>query len=228
MLPIFPGILQKDYQTHVLAGFKEPDEANSEYILQNLAVPYEYVPHMHRSVNVKNDWRAYEFIKNKINEYQPEIVHTHAAKAGALGRLAAHHAKQRPKLIIHTYHGNVFDGYFSPVKTKIFLGIERYLCGLSDAIIAISDTQKKDLVEKYRIAPAEKIHVVRLGFDLAKFTEKTEEKRSAFRKEFGIDDDTVVISIIGRLAPVKITAYSSMRLQTFLKITPVLKQRSVL
>lgn len=194
--------IDPQYQTKVLAGFKEPDEANSDYILQELGIDYAYVPHMHRSLNPKNDWKAYQFIRKEMERYQPAIVHTHAAKAGALGRLAAHHAKSKPR-IIHTYHGNVFDGYFSPLKTKIFLGIERYLCSISDAIIAISDTQKKDLSEKYRIAPAEKIHVVKLGFDLEKFTVGTDAKRASFRDEFSIAHDTVVISIVGRLAPVK-------------------------
>jgi glycosyltransferase involved in cell wall biosynthesis len=194
--------IRADYETKVLAGYKEPDEANSEYILQDLNIPYQYVPGMHRSLNMKNDWRAYQFIKNEIERYRPDIVHTHAAKAGALGRLAAANAKKRPK-ILHTYHGNVFDGYFSPLKSKIFLSIEQYLCRKSDAIIAISETQKKDLVEKYHIAPAEKIHVVRLGFDLGKFTENMDSKRVSFRNEFNIDEDTIVVSIVGRLAPVK-------------------------
>lgn len=194
--------IDSKYQTEVLAGFKEPDEANSEYVLQELGVSFKYVPGMHRAISFKNDWRAYQFIKNEIAAYQPDLVHTHAAKAGALGRLAASNARKRPK-IIHTYHGNVFDGYFSPLKSKIILNIEQYLCRKSDAIIAISETQKKDLVEKYHIAPAEKIHVVRLGFNLSKFTENMESKRAAFRKEFNIDDDTIAISIVGRLAPVK-------------------------
>lgn len=194
--------IDPSYTTEVLAGYKEPDEASSEYILQELGVPYQYVPGMHRSLNAKNDLRAYRFIRDEIARMQPDIVHTHAAKAGALGRLAAHHARKRPK-IVHTYHGNVFDGYFSPLKSKIFLAIERYLCRKSDAIIAISETQKRDLVDKYRIAPAEKIHVIRLGFDLAKFNTNMDEKRAAFRKEFDLQEDTVAISIVGRLAPVK-------------------------
>jgi glycosyltransferase involved in cell wall biosynthesis len=195
--------LSADFETQVLAGFKEPDEASSEYLLKDLHIPYQIVPNMHRAISPAKDYKAYQFILNVMNRLKPDIVHTHAAKAGALGRLAAINAKQKPKAILHTYHGNVFDGYFSPLKTKIILGIERYLATKSHAIVSISETQKKDLVEKYRIAPAEKIHVIPLGFDLTKFQTDQTNKRKSFRESYKISDDTVVISITGRLAPVK-------------------------
>src|SRR5476649_1918100 len=104
---------------------------------------------MYRKISPANDWIAFKYIRSIVKTYKPDIVHTHAAKAGVLGRLAAYYNPNRPKVILHTYHGNVFDGYFSPLKTKIFLTIERYLCGLSTAIVAISDQQKSDLVNKY-------------------------------------------------------------------------------
>jgi glycosyltransferase involved in cell wall biosynthesis len=195
--------LSNQYQTEVMAGYKEPDEASSEYLLQDLDIPYQIVPNMQRAISPVNDYKAYQFIKEKINNYQPTIVHTHAAKAGALGRMAAQFAQHKPKAIVHTYHGNVFDGYFSPGKTKIILGIERWLATKSDAIVSISETQKKDLVDLYKIAPAEKIHVIPLGFDLSKFTQNNEQKRKQFREAYQINDDNVVISITGRLAPVK-------------------------
>ena len=195
--------LDAKYETQVLAGHKEPDEGSSEYMLKDLGVSYEYVPDMYRSISPLKDYRAYRFIKQFVKKYQPAVVHTHAAKAGVLGRLAAYHNKNRPKAIVHTYHGNVFDGYFSPLKTKVFLAIERYLCGLSTAIVAISEAQKDDLVNKYRIVEASKVHVIKLGFDLSRFTEDISEKRKAFRSFYGLADDEIVISITGRLAPIK-------------------------
>jgi glycosyltransferase involved in cell wall biosynthesis len=195
--------LDAQYQTKVLTGIKDPDEGSSEYMLQDLGIPYEFVPNMHRSISPGKDWRAFKYIQNAVNAYQPDIVHTHAAKAGVLGRLAAHHSAKRPKAIIHTYHGNVFDGYFSPLKTRFFLAIERYLASISDAIVAISDQQKHDLVNKYHIAPASKIKVIRLGFDLDKFTRDTDAKRSSFRNFYQLQPDEVVITITGRLAPIK-------------------------
>jgi glycosyltransferase involved in cell wall biosynthesis len=195
--------LDENYETKVLAGHKEPEEGSSEYMLKDLGVSYEYVPDMYRNISLSKDFRAYRFIRRFVKKYRPDIVHTHAAKAGVLGRLAAYYNPRRPKVIIHTYHGNVFDGYFSPLKTKIFLAIERYLCGLSTAIVAISEAQKNDLVNKYRIVGEDKVHVIRLGFDLSRFAEESTEKRRTFRDFYGLDEDEVVINITGRLAPIK-------------------------
>jgi len=195
--------LDSNYETKILAGYKEPDEGSSEYILKDLGLSHNYVPDMYRSISPFKDYRAYRFIKKFVKNYKPAIVHTHAAKAGVLGRLAAYHNPNRPKAIIHTYHGNVFDGYFSPLKTKVFLAIERYLCGLSTAIVAISEAQKNDLVNKYRIVEANKVRVIKLGFDLSRFAEDPSVKRMAFRNFYCLGDDVVVISITGRLAPIK-------------------------
>lgn len=195
--------LPSTYETKVLAGYKEESEGSSEYLLKEKGINYQFVPGMFRSIHPKNDLKAYRFIKKEIETYKPDIVHTHAAKAGALGRLAAHFAKNKPKLILHTYHGNVFDGYFSPLKTKIFLTIERYLCKISTAIIAISEQQKEDLVFKYKLAPAVKVNVIKLGFDLSAFTTNREEKRKLFRDFYKLTDDDVVITITGRITPIK-------------------------
>ena len=195
--------IDPDFKTLVLAGFKEPHEGNSDYLLKDLDVPFQYVPHMGRSIDPVNDFKAYRYIYKSIKSNKPDIVHTHAAKAGVLGRLAAHNSGLTPKAIVHTYHGNVFDGYFSPVKTKVFLGIERYLCSISNAIVAISEHQKDDLVNKYKIVPAHKVHVIKLGFDLERFTEQQQAKRASFREFYGIQEDDVVIAITGRLTAIK-------------------------
>jgi len=195
--------IDPDFKTLVLAGFKEPYEGNSDYLLKDLDVPFEYVPHMGRSIDLVKDLKAYRYIYKSIKDNKPDIVHTHAAKAGVLGRLAAHNSGLKPRAIVHTYHGNVFDGYFSPIKTNVFLNIERYLCRISDAIVSISERQKDDLVNKYKIAPANKVHVIKLGFDLQRFTEQRESKRAAFRTCYGIKEDELVIAITGRLTAIK-------------------------
>jgi glycosyltransferase involved in cell wall biosynthesis len=106
-------------------------------------------------------------------------------------------------VIVHTFHGHVFHSYFNSIKTGFFLKAERWLAGFSDAIIAISDVQKKELTEDFRIAPPDKFRVIPLGLDLDHFIIDQEEKRKKFRREFGLDDETVAIGIIGRLVPVK-------------------------
>jgi glycosyltransferase involved in cell wall biosynthesis len=192
-----------EFETKILAGNIEPHESSSSYILENLGLSYINVPQMFRRINPVADFKALIFIIKYINKYKPDIIHTHAAKAGALGRIGAFFAKHKTKIIIHTYHGNVFDGYFSLFKSKIILVVERFLARHTTKIIALSEKQKRELFEKYRICDSEKIEVVPLGFDLNSFSENLEFKRTAFRSSFKIDDNTCVISIIGRLTSIK-------------------------
>jgi len=106
-------------------------------------------------------------------------------------------------VIVHTFHGHVFHSYFNSLKTNFFIKTERYLAGFSDAIVAISDVQKKELSADFKIAPAEKFNVIPLGLDLDHFITDQEVKRNKFRNEFGLDNGTVAVGIIGRLVPVK-------------------------
>jgi glycosyltransferase involved in cell wall biosynthesis len=106
-------------------------------------------------------------------------------------------------VIVHTYHGHVFHSYFSSWKTKAFIHVDRFLAKKSDAIIAISPQQQKELVEDFKIAPEEKFHLIQLGFDLDKFQAHQAEKRAGFRKEFDVAEDEIAIGIIGRLVAVK-------------------------
>ena len=156
---------------------------------------------MGRALNPLTDWDAYRQLVRLIKKFKPDVVHTHAAKPGTLGRLAASACKV--PVIVHTFHGHVFHSYFSSVKTKLFLEIERAMARRSSAIIAISEQQRKELVEDFNIAPAHKFRVVPLGFDLDKFSNNQEQKRAAFRKAYGLAPDEVAIGIIGRLVPVK-------------------------
>jgi len=106
-------------------------------------------------------------------------------------------------VIVHTFHGHVFHGYFSPWKTYFFKTIERYLAKKSTAIIAISEIQKEELTEIHRICKSEKVKVIPLGFDLQRFSENKIENRKYFREKYAIHQDQIAIGIIGRLAPIK-------------------------
>jgi glycosyltransferase involved in cell wall biosynthesis len=156
---------------------------------------------MGRSIDALNDLKAYRKLKAIIKEFKPDIVHTHAAKPGALGRMAAYNSGVRA--IVHTYHGHVFHSYFSSFKTNMYLQIERYLANVTTSLVAISPLQKKELVEDFKIAPADKFSIIPLGLDLDKFQINYCEKRTSFRNEFVLNEDTIAVSIIGRLVPVK-------------------------
>ena len=193
--------MQPDFDTLLVIGGKEDHEQDADFLALANNIQTTCIPQMKRAISPKDDWAAYNQLKKLIKEFKPDIVHTHAAKSGALGRLAAKHSSV--PVIVHTFHGHVFHSYFNSLKTNFFIRAERYLGGLSDAIIAISDVQKKELSEKFKIAAAEKFKVIPLGLDLDSFAIDTNAKRNKFRTEFGLDDETVAIGIIGRLVPVK-------------------------
>ena len=193
--------MQPEFETLLVTGGREDHEQDADHLADSLGIQPYNIPEMKRSLSVKNDWLTYQKLKNIIREFKPDIVHTHAAKSGALGRLAAKNCGV--PVLLHTFHGHVFHSYFNSLKTKFFLKTERYLAGFSDAIIAISEVQKKELSIDFKIAPPDKFRIIPLGLDLYNFITDQEIKRVIFRKEFGLDDETIAIGVIGRLVPVK-------------------------
>ncbi|MDG1477539.1 MAG: glycosyltransferase [Vicingaceae bacterium] len=193
--------LEPEFETLLVGGVKYEEEESSEFILDKLGITPIIIPEMKRSISFKDDKIAYQKIKKIIEEFQPDIVHTHASKAGTLGRLAA--SKCKVPIVIHTFHGHVFHSYFGKLKTLFYKTIERRLAKKSTKIIAISEIQKKELSEEHKICHKDKFTVIPLGFDLDRFQEKIEEKRKSFREKYQIKDDEIAIGIIGRLVPIK-------------------------
>ena len=190
------------YETLLIGGQPEKHEQPADYILNNLEVPFRKLKFMRRAISPLFDLLSLIQIIIIIYKYQPNIIHTHAAKSGLLGRLASLFYYKKVK-VVHTYHGNVFEGYFSNFKNKILLLIERFLASKSTKIIAISKLQSDDLIYKYKICEKEKIEIIPLGFDLHRFTENTNSKREKLRREFNVNDSIILITIIGRIVPIK-------------------------
>lgn len=193
--------LSPEHETLLIGGDREEGEESSLFIAEQYGIKPLILPEMKRSINPFQDRKALKRIEGIIKEFKPDIVHTHASKAGALGRKAALNCGV--KHIVHTFHGHVFHSYFNPLKTAIIKTVERRLASKTEAIVAISQEQKRELTEVYRIADPKKVHVIPLGFDLQKYTVDQELKRNNFRSQYGINDDEIVVSIVGRLAPVK-------------------------
>ncbi len=193
--------LSSDFETLLVGGSQEATEEGSHHILRDLGVEPVILPELQREVAPWRDRGAYRRIKELIKEFKPDIVHTHAAKAGAVGRMAA--ADLGVKAIVHTFHGHVFHSYFGPVRTALYKNIERFLAKRSSRIVAISEKQKSELVDEHRITDAAKVSVIPLGFDLSRFQEDQVTKRVLFRKVYGVAEDEVAIGIIGRLVPIK-------------------------
>jgi glycosyltransferase involved in cell wall biosynthesis len=193
--------LPEEFETLLVGGKIDESEVGSNYILDELGLEPVIIPEMRRAINIRDDLKAYKKIKKIILDYKPDVVHTHASKAGTLGRLAAYSCGV--PVILHTFHGHVFHSYFNKFKTSLFKAIERSLSKKSTKIIAISDNQKQELGEEHKIAPLDKIKVIPLGFNLSKFQEDYVVKRERFRKDYNVLKDELAIGIIGRLVPVK-------------------------
>lgn len=193
--------LEPEFETMLVGGQKSDSEESSEHILDQIGVKAHIIPELGRDIRIKDDYIAYKKISAIIKEFKPDIVHTHASKAGALGRLAAINAGV--PVILHTFHGHVFHSYFNRYKTLVFKQIERQLAKRSSGIIAISEIQKEELSGLHKIAHPDKTFVIPLGFDLNKFMHIPDSESLRFRKNFNIPTAHFTVSIIGRLVPVK-------------------------
>ncbi len=142
--------LPSEYETLLVGGVAEKHEADSLHIVKSLNIEPIILPEMSRSIHPLNDWKAYFKLRKIIKQFRPDIVHTHASKAGLLGRLAAIH--ENVPVIVHTFHGHIFHSYFHPLVTKTFLNIERYLAKRTSAIVAISELQKRELSQVFKVA----------------------------------------------------------------------------
>ena len=193
--------MSDEFETILIGGLPEKGEADSLHILNDYGVKPILIPELKRNPNFISDRKALKKIKTIIKEFKPDIVHTHAAKAGALGRKAAFDCKV--PVVLHTFHGHVFHSYFGKFKSEVYRRIEKRLASRSSGIIAISDQQKIELSEKFAIADKNKIEVIPLGFDLNQFQDNLEIKRKKTRDKYNLSNDQIAVAIIGRLAPIK-------------------------
>lgn len=189
-----------DYESLLICGNISPGEGDMQYYAEEHGVHPRIVPELGRSINPLRDivtiWKLYRLIR----QYKPDVVHTHTAKAGFTGRVAAWLA--RVPVIVHTFHGHVFHGYFSAPKTQFFLWIERLTARMSDAVITLTEGLRAELAETYHITRRGRITVLPLGLDLEVFT-KTPRKGGQFRQQCDIPPDAPLIGIVGRLTPIK-------------------------
>jgi glycosyltransferase involved in cell wall biosynthesis len=150
-----------------------------------------------REISPLADLRALFVLVREFRKTRPHIVHTHMAKAGFLGRLAARMVGV--PIIVHTFHGNVLRGYFDPLRSRAFLWLERLLARLSTTIITLSPRQTEETVD-LRIAPRSKLIEIPLGVDLAPLLAA---QRGALRRELGLSERTALVGIVSRLVAVK-------------------------
>ena len=161
-----------------------------EHVAVELGVPYRHLSTLQRELSVATDVATIAALRRLLRERPTEVLHTHTAKAGATGRLAALLAgRGRPRAVVHTYHGHVLRGYFDPARERAFRTIERALAHASDRLIAVSDEVRNDLVA-FRVAPNRKIAVVPYGFDLDARVHSDAATRAGKRADAGAGDES--------------------------------------
>jgi glycosyltransferase involved in cell wall biosynthesis len=203
VLELAAGQRGRGHDVIVVAGTIPRGEESMETVAGELGVPYVRVPALRRELSLRSDTRAVRELRRLIREHRPDVVHTHTAKAGAAGRLAATTSRgARPRATVHEYHGHVLSGYFDSRRERVFRLVERGLAHLTDRLIAVSDEVRDDLVA-YGIAPRSKFEVVQYGFDLDARTAAAPDARARARAEIGAGADAFVIGWIGRLTAIK-------------------------
>jgi glycosyltransferase involved in cell wall biosynthesis len=191
------------YESLLLSGAVGPGERSFDALAERYGARRETVPGLGPELDVRRDARALRSLVRTMRRFRPHIVHTHTAKAGTLGRVAARLALGPRPIVVHTYHGHVLRGYFGPAKTLVFRGIEQGLGRVSDCLVGVSQATVDELVE-LRVAPPERFRVVPLGLDLDRFLRiDIGDRGSALRAELGVGDDELLAVFVGRLVPIK-------------------------
>jgi glycosyltransferase involved in cell wall biosynthesis len=193
-------LVPPDFESMLVCGYVGPGEGDMAYLAEARGIQPVYVAELGRELSPLRDLVTLAKLWRLMRRFRPDVVHTHTAKAGFVGRIAAWLA--RVPVRVHTYHGHVFHGYFSPAKTRVFLWLERFTAHLSDRLITISPALKDELVNAYHIAPESKFAVVPLGLELTPYAE-TPRHQGTFRADFGIPPHALLIGIVGRIVPIK-------------------------
>src|ERR671924_476480 len=196
------GLRERGYDTTLVAGTLARGEDSMAFVADGLDVDVVRIDELGREISPLRDLIATLRLARLIRRERPDILHTHTAKAGTVGRVAALLAgRRRPPIVVHTFHGHVLRGYFGPVRTLFFRLLERWLAGRSTVLIAVSPQVRDDLVA-LGVAPAERFAVIRLGIELDERVRPGEDGRAETRRYLGVPDDRFVIGWVGRMTAV--------------------------
>jgi glycosyltransferase involved in cell wall biosynthesis len=222
VIPLVHALRGRGFQADVAHGQLAEGEASMTYLADARGLDTILVPHLQRAVG-PHDALALREIVRLLRSRRPDVLHTHTAKAGALGRIAARMLGDRgPRAVVHTYHGHVFSGYFSPAKTRAIVAVERRLARDATRILTVSDEIGEDIVS-HGVAPRSKVQTMLLGLELDAFEPAPPERaaaRTALRDELGIGGSEQVVTIVARLVPIK-------RVDRFLRVASLVRRPGV-
>jgi glycosyltransferase involved in cell wall biosynthesis len=200
---------EESYETLLVCGRVGSHEGDMSYLASSLGVRPLYLSSLGREISGLKDFISLVSLRSIIRRFKPHIIHTHTAKAGALGRLGAMsfnltRDSSRKIRLVHTFHGHVFHNYFSPFKARLFIKAEKFLARFTDRVVAISPSQKHDLCHTYGIAGPEKVSVIPLGFDLSSYVTSHGIEEKVQGPGLRLDDPSPVrVGIVGRLTGIK-------------------------
>ena len=206
------GLKDAGFDTLLVTGKVPEGEEDMSYFAYEMGVTPRYFSEMSREISLNDAKTVWKLFRLFLRE-RPDIVHTHTAKAGTVGRTAGFLyrwltpgvfiGRPRQCKFVHTYHGHVFHSYYSRGRTRLFLAIERLLAKLvTDRLIVVSKQQSIEIGEKFRVGSSGQIKVIPLGLDLGLFADHA-SRRTKFRHELCIPDHTILIGIVGRLTEIK-------------------------
>ena len=199
------GLRERGYATTLVAGSLARGEDSMAFVADGLGVDVERVEELQREISPLRDVFAMVRLARIIRRVRPHILHTHTAKAGAIGRFAALLAGDaRPPIIVHTFHGHVLRGYFGPLRSRMFAALERVLARSTTCLVAVSPQVRDDLV-RLGVAPEEKFIVIRLGIELEDRVDSDTDGRAETRRLLGIPSEAFTVGWIGRMTGIKRT-----------------------
>lgn len=179
----------------VLAAGPAPSEEGE---LSDPKVPVVRVP-LVRAPRPGKDFAAVRAVTTLVRDLAPKIIHTHMAKAGAVGRLVA---RRFPEVrTVHTFHGHVLEGYFSPPVERALIVAERFLAKRTNVLIAVSN-EVRDALLDLGVGRPEQFRVIPLGFELDAFL-AIDGKIGKFRREIGLEVDSPLVAVLGRVTAIK-------------------------
>lgn len=200
LIPLTAQLRALGYDSQLVSGAIGKSEGDMTYLAERDRVAPISVPSLGREISPLRDMATVRELWRLLRREKPDIVHTHTAKAGFAGRLAAWLA--RVPVILHSYHGHVFAGYFGPAKTRFYLTLEQFSARLSTRIVTVSQNLRHELADVYHVAPPRKVEVVIPGYDLASLY-ALQRGSGDFRARFGIPADAPLAGIVGRIVPIK-------------------------